>query len=524
MEIKSNPHHASLIISGELELQKYLDDVSIYKARSETEKVFTKVSQGKIIKESGYYAWALHDIFFYKTVSPYLELRSLIEKAAEGTEVICIDIPFRYSSILQQLMGFKIKQTVKLKPLLNKLLLPFLNLFLLFYSLLSYLISIPRKKLTSIWTGDYLGVKGLGDPRIADIYLYLKQDRIPYLEFIRTSGVPPRKILFNMMKRKRPAIYQDCLENLFSSKKNNLKISPNNSVEEHLELLLINLSGQCLKYKRSEFIFDFIFKTLNINTLICWFLSHRTFSVVTAAKKNKIKTIGFMHGVSVYHYMGHEYMKEYSGNPIGPDKFGVWSEYWLKQFQKHSSIYAKDAVEISGPMKKNIFYEKNRSTKEFVTIISEQSSEPQYIINFVRALLDNNQKVMLKVRQFGDDPFYRKFKQLFPEVLKKIKISFAPVEDVFNISSVVLGTHSTAVIEASMFLVPFAILDTIKWQDYFEIEQTSPPYQASIRNNEDLLNLLNSISQNDYSDYLKLIRKNYFGDKNGLDWIKQQIP
>lgn len=514
----------TMIIRGEQELRKHLREVSIYEARSHTEKIFKQVSEKKTLEKwSSYYAWALHDIFFYKTVSPYLELRLLMDLASNGTSITCIDIPAKYASILQQFSGFKVEQSKSFWSIITTIMLPFFNCFLLFYSFCSYLIYLPKRNIIGVWTGDYLGTQGQGDPRITEIYTYLNHEKIPYLEFIRTTAVSPRKIIQNMIRRRKAAIYMDSLEGLFQSKKSLVTIDAKGSVNNHLEKLLINLSGHCEKYQRASTIFDFIFRTLKFKTLICWFLSHRTFSIITAAKKNKIKTIGFMHGVSVYSYMGHEYMKEYRGPAIGPDKFGVWSEYWLKQFQQHSSIYAEGALEISGPMNKSIFYEKNNSSKEFVTIISEQSSDPQYIIHFIQAALAHHYKVLLKVRPFGADPFYLKLQQFYPDIIKKITVSFSPVEEVFNLSSVVLGTHSTAVIEASKFLVPFALLSTKKWQDYFDIKQTSSPYQAYLEKEEDLINLLQSIKQNDYSDYLKSIRNNYFGAANGLDWIKKQI-
>lgn len=513
-----------IIISGEKALRPYLSEVAIYEARTETEKMFTKVTNKKILPAwSEDYAWSLHDIFFYQVVSPYLELKPLIELASTGKKIICTDLPGRYSSILKQFAGFEIKQKRNLKTLCHPILSIFFNFFLLSYSFMSFLWCLPRKKIIGLWTGDYYHPQTHGDPRIADIYFYLKKENLSYLEFIRTTGVSPRKTISNMIKRKHPAIYQDSVENLFKPKNKNPLIPLNQSSEKHLEHLLTNLADQCLMYQKSSIIFNFIFKMLNLKCLLCWFLSHRTYSIVAAAKKQKIKTIGFMHGVSVYSYMGHEYMPEYRGPPLGPDKYGVWSDYWLKEFQERSSIYHPHALEVSGPINKNIFYDKNSSSKEYITIISEQSSEPKYIIHYIEFLLSQNEKIILKVRPFGEDRFYQNFKQFYPEILKQIKVSFSPIEEVFNQSSLVLGTHSTAVIEASKYLVPFAILSTTKWQDYFSIQKTSSPYKNYIKNNEDLLELLSSIKKNDFSPYLKLIRTNYFGDKIGLDWIKKEI-
>ena len=73
----------------------------------------------------------------------------------------------------------------------------------------------------------------------------------------------------------------------------------------------------------------------------------------------------------------------------------------------------------------------------------------------------------------------------------------------------ILGSHSTAVVESLKFGRPFLLLNTKKWGNYFNIKS-----ELFVKSRHELLNKINCISKDNYNN----IKENFFGDlkKNGV--------
>ena len=90
---------------------------------------------------------------------------------------------------------------------------------------------------------------------------------------------------------------------------------------------------------------------------------------------------------------------------------------------------------------------------------------------------------------------------------------------------VFIGSHSTAVVEASLFLTISVLLNTIKFGDYFEIDNLISGQLLLVRQPELLYEQIVHRINNEHSfNTIGKIRKRFFGEnKDGAQWIVEQL-
>lgn len=390
------------------------------------------------------------------------------------------------------------------------------DLSLTMYSIISILIIIIRNKRTTIiWTGDFYRAETKGDFRLNNLYLELETKNLSYIDFIRDNANGYKHTIKNMILRKRPAIYYNSMERLFTLYKN-----PNQKVflkeENNLHREIMNNAIKVIATPDKINFFVKIFKVLKAKNLLCWHYSDRAANLIHAAKLANVVSIGFMHGAGMNSYSPHEYINVFNGQyKIGPDVEGVWSEWWKNKYESLSKIYK--TIEVSGPLRKGIHYNKNsKKIKKIrrVLWISEPLVEPDEVIPYMRYLKENYD-LTIKKRPYTNDKFYNKLISRFPD-FKNVLTNDGDIYKAMQSFDLIIGSHSTGVLEASFLEIPLLFVDTTKWSNFFEVTD-----EFFVK---DLGEIESKIQQSTNQNFEK-IKLKYFGRDEDycVNWLIKKI-
>ena len=80
----------------------------------------------------------------------------------------------------------------------------------------------------------------------------------------------------------------------------------------------------------------------------------------------------------------------------------------------------------------------------------------------------NNFEFVIKKRPYTQDVFYNNLVSQYPEY-RNVKTVGGDVYEAISSFDLVVGSHSTAVIDSVRLHKPFLLLNTIKWGNYFNV-------------------------------------------------------
>jgi hypothetical protein len=147
------------------------------------------------------------------------------------------------------------------------------------------------------------------------------------------------------------------------------------------------------------------------------------------------------------------------------------------------------------------------------------------IIPYLKYLLkDDSIEVGVKVRPMVEDIYYENMKLEFPEI-RDLKIYDGKIEDVADSFDVFIGSNSSAIIEASLFGKISILLNTVKFGDYFDMDELIPSGLLLVKDPELLCKEINSrVEKENELKTIEKIRYRFFGDnKDGAQWIIDQL-
>jgi len=388
------------------------------------------------------------------------------------------------------------------------------DFLLIVISILSIIIFKLRfhNQTLALWSGDYYNKKTKSDWRLGDLINELNSKRIPYIEFIRNNNLGLVSTLKLNLERKRPVVYYMSFINLYNffyknDYKPNLKL--NNANHKKVLNYFINY---CVLPGHIK-ILEKLLKILNINNFICWEFSSRQAPLIFAAKSLNIQTIGIMHGASYLNYSVHNFISPFSGEKyIGPDVFGVWSSYWKNLYDDNSKIYG--SIEVSGKLSKIRKSNNFNSERKIKKILIIHESLPNYyeLANIFNFLVDNFE-VALKIRG-------QKENFTFPGPLQFLSNNVILEDDLISNVIIkydlVIGTHSTAVLESVLFGIPFLFLNTKYLGNFFDVLESE-----FVKNQTELLIKIETI---DYSN-IDFYKTRFFGNisDDGTKWLINKI-
>lgn len=484
-------------------------------------------------------AWAFYDLFFHNIAIPCSKYGSILDLCKTAERVESFNLPEDLGTVLElwtqhyKVPYHFIKPRKTLKKSIKSVGQSLQRFFFFIYSLISILrIKMDRISIkVAVWSGDYVGQELRLDPRLGDLEKALIKSGFSPIPLIRFGGVSPKQSMVHFWDRKGPVIYYETLNSLLKllPKKQFAKRSwESTNVYQYLFMRLF-LERSFLLEKEIN-LWKQIFRFLNIRIFIPWFLSNRTASLIWASKSAHIPTIGFMHGVSIKTFMGHEFMSEYSGEPIGPDHFGVWSSWWKQYFDQNARIYPPNSIEISGPLKSLAFDITNMNKKHDqlrIFIVSEAHLPVNELTPYLEKLIQRkNTEIIFKVRPFGTDQFWQAFSnhKLHKEIQFLINREKTP--DCFQSADLVVGTHSTAVLEALALNKPILILNTKKWGDYFNLSEKFSPQICPfwVQTPDHLLERVEYVLNQRGSEIWRENFRLFFGENaSGSEWVIKKI-
>ena len=372
-----------------------------------------------------------------------------------------------------------------------------------------------NKIVVAVYSEDFYADETSGDPRFGRLFVELYRNNIPFVEFVRSnSGV--RSAIKNILKRRRPVVYYESLLLIvnmlqrLSHRRNILQI-----LEKSQQEYLINyfdVVPTVLSIRLVEKILMFI----HVSKFVCWEFNSRTATLIVAAKCQKIKTIGMMHGAAPNKYMAHEFMSSFnSTNKLGPDVYGVWSNWWAQYYENHSTIYKEIVVSGMQRKPKGAVVGTPRLFKSHALWISEPLVPYEHVRPYILKMLENGWAITIKRRPFPEDVFYERLRadqDIFPSVKRSAD---SMIQAMLGIDLVV-GCQSTAVLEGLFYGKNISFFNVPRWGNYFEVAD------------EYILNRVEEVEdlrKNLESQCIETLRERFFGhaSNDGITWLIESL-
>ena len=516
-----------------LYIEDYVQFSSVSDARKLTDKIFSYNTD--FIAEydhKGYKViWSWYSDVFQFCIK-YLEIKALIDKIERLNihKIIVGKIDPQYKKVLNVYFFNKNVTSSPLESELSQNLKQILfNLVMLSFTIVSILFFTLRPgRNIGTYTGDFVYKNTKSDFRLNHLYERYQENNIQYVEFIRVTKV--KDFFINIFKRRRFVIYYTAViffVDLFTKKTQYSK-----QPKDFYQSVLYGYHRANTVLKKSTLVLEKLFKLLKVDKFVLISFSSRSAHLAIAAKSLGIKTIGIMHGLSQKEYAVQEFMQSYQeSKKLGCDVYGVWSGHYLEYFRKYSKISTKDSFQFSGLLRqvKNMNqvapFKRVSEDKIKVLLISEPLVSVMEIIPYLKYLLkDDSIEVGVKVRPMVEDMYYENMKLEFPEILD-LEIYDGKIEDVADSFDVFIGSNSTAIIEASLFGKISILLNTVKFGDYFDMDELIPSGLLLAKDPELLCKEINSrVEKENELKTIEKIRYRFFGDnKDGAQWIIDQL-
>ena len=514
-------------------IEDYVEISSVAEARKLTDRIFSH--NADFIAGSDYkgykVTWSWYSDVFQFCIK-YLEIERLTQ-AIDALDVQHLkigNISPQYRKVLEVCYFNKkvVSSALEGGPLLSMKQVLF-NTATLLFSMASILYFILRPgRNVATYTGDFVYKNTKSDFRLNHLYEKYKENNIHFIEFIRDTTI--KNFFINTFKRKRFAIHYMSI--IFFVDLLMKKTKYNKQPKDLYQSVLFEYYRANIVLTKSTLIIEQILKFLRVDKFVLISFSSRSAPLAIAAKSLGVKTIGIMHGLSQKEYAVQEFVQSYQeSKKIGCDIYGVWSEHYLEYFRKYSNISTKNSFQLSGLLRpaKSInqsnTFERVSKDRIKVLLISEPLVSVLEIIPYIKCLLESDDiEVAIKIRPMIEDVYYESMKLEFPEI-KDLKVYDGKIEDIVDSFDIFIGSNSTAIIEASLFGKISILLNTIKFGDYFDMDELIPSRQLLIRGPDLLCKEIQFRIENESN--LKTIDKTkyrFFGDnKDGAQWIVDQL-
>lgn len=523
-------------------LESWVDPGSVEEAAAFLEQLArATLSDGARISKSvmykGYELWWTHyDDLYYQQCLPFIRYRRLLERLRALSHVT-LHAPPATGLFRAYLEAHSVAHAIVEPPRKFPSAGTWLQIALTLISL-PFLASMRPRIL--LYTGDRFDPPRDHSFRMHLVYEELRRRKLPFVEYIR-SMESARVVLTHAIDRRRPVVYSYAVKtvlywvaSLFGE-----KTFPTHSPDPET-VFVRTLSVMYLRNVRgtvwSMNVMRFFLRVSGVRAAFIAAASSRTFHEVFACKLEGIPTIGILHGASSRFYNVYDFMPEYDGEKHLPlDTYGIWSEGWRDYYVKHSAIYRQEHLPVSGPMRplppvhaKQKTFSKSPGGPLKVLLVPGELSDPQEIMRYARHLMrEPGVSLHLTFRPYRDafENWIRKHDPQFLEQLGAERIFRGrSISEDIAACDVVIGTYSTAVLEALQQLKPIVFFKTAKWGDYFDLRGHPSPHAFFAENPEALVELIRTSKEVPAAELMKL-QERFFGDpfKNGSAWVVDQL-
>jgi len=542
-------------------IEEMIGPGSIYEASTFAEELsHLKLPNGtpitKALVYEGYELWWMHynNLYTYFCL-PYTQYKKLLAYLKDFHNVYIYQPPYKtlFSCYLRA-RGSKmhILSDARFK---SPAILPFGILIQILISLLCLPILIIKRPRLMVFIGDKFEASKDYDFRMRFVYQELRQRKIYFVEFIR-SLESWKTILQHFFIRKRSVIYSEgvALLGRFASFLTGGRRLTREKFGEHIFVserdpevrFKLLVATHYLRDVYSDIwairIMKWILGVISVKAALFTAVLDRNFHAFAGCKLHNLPTVGILHGIASHHYIVYDFLPGFRGNKmLSVDKYGMWSEWCKEYYLKYSRAYRPDQLYISGPMRP---LEKSNENSERrdpnvgskgltlnsgtidVLFISEQLASPMEVIPYLEKLMNEKTiNLSIKFRPYRDG-FEEWLIENRPDLLKvkNIKILRGSIQEAVKECDVIVGSHSTAVLEALLqFKMPL-FFDTNKWGDCFSLKEYGRNRPFFAENPDELVERIKA-ARSVSADTLKELQERYFGDpyRNGSKWVVDQL-
>lgn len=536
-------------------LESLTEAGSIYEASTLVEELSrltlpdgTRVTKAHRYK--GYELWWIHyNSLFLALCLPYTQSKKLLEYLRDFETVTLFEPPHEglYTSYLRA-YG-RDGRVMHRSGIRAPSFLPFGVFVQIVLTLLSVPILAVQRRRLMVFTGDkFAGGKDY-DARMKFVYEELRERKLAFVEFVR-SLESWRTVLSHAVTRKRPVVYAVAVQYLgrfmstitfagYRRKGTGIDERTLQSIENPEQRFKLLLSTQYEGEVDSDIwairITQGILWLIGVKVAFFTMATDRNLHTVLGCKMNAIPTAGVLHGVASKHYNVYDFLPTYDGEKsLSLDRYGLWSEWWKEYYLENGKAYREEQLYVSGPMRPLIrendtplnTHEEHEGPIR-VLFVSEQLAVPEEVLPYLTALMRaEGISVYIVFRPYRDG-FQLWLEQHHPEILAELgetRIFRNGIKEGIPKCDVVVGSHSTAVLEALFALKPLVFFETNKWGDYFDLERYSSPFTFYAKSPEVLIDCVRRGKEIPAETLQDLLRR-FFGDpyQNGSRWVVDQL-
>lgn len=549
-ELPSSPEQFALIIAprtleGELRsrdisfeaLEDWVDPGNIKEATAFLgELARTTLPDGSRVVKSAVYKgyelwWIGYDDLYLRHCLPYTQYKRLLLRLT-GFSSITLHMPPAPALFRHYLEAHGCSLVICGEPRT----FPSLGIWLqVALSLVSIPVLLFTRPSVLFYTGDLFDPPRDHSFRMRNIYEAFRRRNVRFVEFIR-SLESTRVMLSHAFIRRRPVIYSFAIKiviawasSLLPRKRFDIRgADPEKKFRLALVTMYIsNREGTTW----SIAVFSWIIRLIGVRSALVPAASSRTFHEIIACKLLGIPTVGVLHGSASRFYNVYDFMPEYDGDKrLGLDVYGMWSSWWRDYYLKYGKIYGPEELVVSGPIrplqgKLPIRTEPSGPLK--VLFIAEQLAVPEEVLPYLEQLMAaEGFDLYFKFRPYHDG-FEEWLKKNRPDLLARMpveKVMRGTMTEAIARTDVVVGSHSTAVLEAVLHDRPFVFFDTRKWGDYFDLASYNATYSVFARDPEEFIHFVRR-SRQVPGAALAEMRGMFFGDpyQDGSAWAVEEV-
>lgn len=534
-------------------LEDMVEPGSIYEANTFVKQLSqTKLPDGTLVAKSCVYKgyelwWMYYNRFFLNFGLPYTQHKKLLTYVKDFNTVHFYQLRFQKLFLLYlEAYGCKTKRIHE--PGLRDSALPSFGILLqIAITIISLPILVLKRKRILFFTGDKFEKTRDYDLRMGFVYKELRERKLPFVEFVR-SLESWKTVYEHARTRKRPVIYSEAVASIgrgigllgLGKIKAQKKYDVRNfgSVTNPEERFMLLVSTRFLLQVHHDIwairIMRFIIKGIGIRAAFFTAVLERNLHTVLGCKLQHVPTVGVLHGVASCDYNVYDFMPGFDGaQSLTVDTYGMWSAWWKEYYLKHGRAYTADQLVVSGPMRpapreeSSAVSHRTSDSLLKVLFISEQLAIPEEVLPFLRRLIaEKNIELFIKFRPYRDG-FETWLTENHPDILSQFpqeRILRSDMKTAIAQCDVVVGSHSTAVLEALLSQKPIAFFATKKWGDYFSLTGYSNEYSFYDETPEAFIASVHK-NRNVPESMLLDLQERFFGDpyQNGSAWVVDQL-
>ena len=231
------------------------------------------------------------------------------------------------------------------------------------------------------------------------------------------------------------------------------------------------------------------------------------------AKKFNVKVYELQHGTVGKYHIGYNYPREVNVK-FFPESFISWGLFWTEKARMpfHCNIILAGFPYIN--MQKNLL-DKNKKRRNQVLVISQMTSDVAYLALELSTLFSLRVLFKPHPREYSEIESKYKFLRGIEniEILDNPKIN---IYDYYNTSEYVIGSSSTALIEAASFGAKIIVMKFPGWE-YFDDLQGENIFFAI--NAKEVAEVISNNNSNSNNNNLKLDDNFFFIKKSNEEFV-----